>query len=151
MIQLFFFSVLLIFSLFSSTTTFAQQPALRDQIRFNTTAGASKSGLGTAGPQEITARVIKVFLTTVGIIFTSLMVISGYNLLTAGGDEGKVEKAKKTIAAAIIGMAITLGAYGITKFLGESATTVTSEAVNTTDYTDTRRQGIIEFFGGSSN
>lgn len=150
-LKLFFLSTVFLISLFVVPIASAV-PDLRSQIQINTQAGVNQSGLGNAGPQEVGARVIKIFLTTVGIIFTALMVISGYNILTAAGDEGKVEKAKKTITAAIIGMTITLGAYGITKFLGEAAIQVTSEApANTTDYSDTRREGIIQFFGGQDD
>jgi hypothetical protein len=43
--------------------------------------------------------------------------MSGYWLITARGDESKVEKAQATIRSAIIGLAIVLMAYGITLFV----------------------------------
>jgi hypothetical protein len=43
--------------------------------------------------------------------------VSGYWLLTARGDESKVEKAQATIRRAVIGMIIVLAAYSITQLV----------------------------------
>lgn len=110
-------------------TSFAQTPPnLTAQITGHINAGTDVAGLGKADPREIIAGVIKVLLTLVGITFTVLIVYSGYTLLTAAGDEGKVEKAKKTITAAVIGLTITLGAYSLTTFLGKTAVQITNGA-----------------------
>lgn len=112
---------------FIPTTSLAQTvPNLQGQINHQINAGNKVSGLGDARPQELIARVIQIFLSTVGITFTVLIVIAGYNMLTAAGDEGKVEKAKNTIKACIIGLAITLGAYSITLFIGKNIGDVTT-------------------------
>ncbi len=124
---LFFASIIFVLSLFYfQISSAATPPNLRAQITGNIEAGNASAGLGNAAPQEIVARVIQIILSVVGITFTSLIVISGYNILSAGGDESKVEKAKKTIQACVIGLAITLGAYSITTFLGKSAVQITS-------------------------
>lgn len=62
-------------------------------------------------------RIISAFLTLLGIFFICLMIIGGYNWMTAQGDESKVEKAKKTIYNAVIGLIITLSSYGIWDFV----------------------------------
>jgi hypothetical protein len=100
---------------------------LKSQIDRNINAGTNVAGLGKSDPRTMVASVIKIFLSLVGITFTALIVLSGYNLLTAAGDEGKVEKAKKTVQACIIGLAITLGAYSLTTFLGKSAVEITTQ------------------------
>ncbi len=135
---LFFTSLIFVLSLFYFQVTSAagSPPNLRAQITGNIDAGNSVAGLGNAAPQEIVARVIQIILSIVGITFTALIVLSGYNILSAGGDEGKVEKAKKTIQACVIGLAITLGAYSITTFLGKSAVEITNK--NMAEPVDTR-------------
>jgi hypothetical protein len=74
---------------------------------------------------EVVALVISVFLSILGIIFLVLVIVAGYNWMTAGGNEEKVEKAKKTLTRAVIGLAIILAAYSITyvvfKYLGLAA------------------------------
>jgi hypothetical protein len=110
-------------------TSFAQAaPNLRAQITGQIDAGTNVAGLGKADPREVIAGVIKVLLTLVGITFTTLIIYSGYTILTAAGDESKVEKAKKMITSAVIGLTITLGAYSLTYFLGKAAVQVTNEA-----------------------
>lgn len=65
----------------------------------------------------VLAMVIKGFLGLLGIIFLFLIIIAGYNWMTAAGDEEKVNKAKETIQRAIIGIIIIISAYAITYFV----------------------------------
>jgi hypothetical protein len=45
------------------------------------------------------------------------MIYGGYNWMTAAGDEAKIDKAKATLKAAIIGLALILMSYALTKFV----------------------------------
>ncbi len=127
--KLFFFvSLTCLFSCAYTTPIHAQTPPdLKSQITRNINTGSNAAGIGKEDPRTIIAGVIKVLLSIVGITFTILIVYSGYTLLTAAGDESKVEKAKKTITAAVIGLSLTLGAYSLTSFIGRSAVHVTNE------------------------
>ena len=69
---------------------------------------------GVGGIAEL---VIEGFLSLLGVIFILLMIIAGYNWMTAAGDEQKVTKAKDTIRRAIIGLIILISAYAITYFV----------------------------------
>jgi Na+-driven multidrug efflux pump len=125
----FAFCIVLLLCFVFVDTSFAQTPPnLGSQITGQLNAGTDVAGLGKADPREVIAGVIKALLTLVGIIFTTLIIYSGYTILTSGGDESKVEKAKKTITAAVIGLTITLGAYSLTYFLGKAAVQITNEA-----------------------
>ena len=89
-----------------------------------------KPAADTAGYQEgdlgnITGQIINTALQLVGIIFLGLMVYAGYLWMTAQGDESQIEKAKKIVTSAIIGLILTMSAYAITalittKFSGKS-------------------------------
>lgn len=137
-------SLAFVFSFALTSVSVAQTPPnLRNQINNQINAGNRVAGLGSATPQSLVARIIKIFLTTVGITFTVLIVLSGYNLLTAAGDESKVEKAKNTIKAAVIGLAVTLAAYSITTFIGKSALEVTSKPSAQVN----EKKGFDYFFG----
>jgi hypothetical protein len=61
--------------------------------------------------------VISAFLGLLGIIFLVLIIYSGFNWMTAGGDEEKVTKAKQTLTQAVIGLIIIIAAYSITYFV----------------------------------
>ena len=52
-----------------------------------------------------------------GLIAVIFVVIGGINYMTSGGDTGKIEKAKKTLLYAVIGLAITVLAFAITNFV----------------------------------
>jgi hypothetical protein len=67
----------------------------------------------------IVGTVIKAFLGVLGLIFIILIVLAGYNWMTAAGDEQKVEKAKEEIRRAIIGLIIIVGSYSIWAFVLE--------------------------------
>ncbi len=138
------FLLLVICQFFSVSVSFAAEPPnLRAQISDQVSAGNSVAGLGNAKPEEVVARVIQIFLSLVGVTFTALIVLSGYNLLTAAGDESKVEKAKNTIKACIIGLAVTLSAYSITTFIGSSAVEITNQDPAPAE----SKKGFDYFFG----
>ncbi|MEA3398206.1 MAG: hypothetical protein U9R06_00480 [Patescibacteria group bacterium] len=66
------------------------------------------------------ANLIKVFLGILGVVFIILVIVAGFNWMTAGGDEEKVKKAKQMIQRAIIGLIIIALAYSITYFVFKS-------------------------------
>lgn len=64
--------------------------------------------------------IIQVFLSVLGIIFVVLVIVAGYNWMTAQGDAAKMEKAKDTIWRAVIGLIIVVGAYAIWQFISHN-------------------------------
>ncbi len=87
-----------------------QEEALADEAGFER---STKVG-------DIVAAIIKAALSLLGIIFIILIIIAGYNWMTAGGDEEKIRKAKDTLKRAIIGLLIIVTAYAITVFIFEN-------------------------------
>ncbi|PIZ95790.1 MAG: hypothetical protein COX80_03600 [Candidatus Magasanikbacteria bacterium CG_4_10_14_0_2_um_filter_33_14] len=77
----------------------------------------SNTGLSDKDPRIIIVQIINVILGLLGIVVTVLIVYAGFLWMTAGGEESKVEKARKIIVAAIIGLAIILSAFAITRFV----------------------------------
>ena len=63
------------------------------------------------------AKMINVTLGFLGIIFLVLFVYAGFMWMAAAGNDEKISKSKKTMAAAIIGTAIILAAYAISYFV----------------------------------
>lgn len=55
--------------------------------------------------------IISYALGFIGLIFLCLMIYSGWQWMTAGGNEEKVEEAKKRIAQAAIGLALVMLSY----------------------------------------
>ena len=52
-----------------------------------------------------------------GAIFLVLAIYGGYNWMMARGNEDMVEKAKKTITNATIGLIVVLSAYAIVRII----------------------------------
>ncbi|HMB65865.1 MAG TPA: pilin [Patescibacteria group bacterium] len=73
-------------------------------------------------PREIVANIIEVILGFLAIIFVGLIIWSGFEWMTAGGNEEKVGQAKKRLKNSVIGLIIILMAYGITYFVTEQIT-----------------------------
>jgi len=80
---------------------------------------AEQSGFDVANGSigAIMAKVLTTFLSLLAIIFIVLIVLAGYNWMTAGGEEQKVTKAKDSIQKAVIGLIIIMSAYVITAFV----------------------------------
>ena len=86
---------------------------IQDQaVMLKDTAGFNEANVG-----DVLALFIKGFLSVLGIIFIILIIVAGYNWMTAGGEEEKVTKAKDMIKRAVIGLIIIVAAYAISYFV----------------------------------
>ena len=108
------------FLFFSSLCNASTQTNLRNQMN---TAGTKAWGTVPSGQNSLAGIiqvVVSAFLGLLGIIFLVLIIYSGFNWMTAGGDEEKVTLAKNTLTRAIIGLVIIIAAYSITYFVFSS-------------------------------
>ena len=95
-------------------------PILAQDFRGAETQNAAfikAAGLGTAPIAVVVSDIIKIFLSFLGVIFIVLIIYAGFMWMTAAGNADKVGKAKNTMIAAIIGLAVVLSAYAITDFI----------------------------------
>jgi hypothetical protein len=75
--------------------------------------------LGDKDIRETAATIINVALSLLGIIAVVVILIGGFFWMTAGGNEDQIGKAKGWIFSGIIGLAIILSAFAISKFVLE--------------------------------
>jgi hypothetical protein len=75
------------------------------------------SGLGNSDPRIIIARIIQVLLGFLGIIAVIIIMYAGFLWMTANGEEAKVDKAKKTLTSAAIGLVIILMSFAIASYV----------------------------------
>lgn len=75
--------------------------------------------LGQADLRVTIAKIINASLSLLGIIAVVVTLIGGFFWMTAGGNEEQIEKAKGWIFSGIIGLAIILSAFAISKFVIE--------------------------------
>jgi hypothetical protein len=84
---------------------------------------AKEIGLGTQDIRVVVGRIINVALGMLGIVAVVIVLIGGFKWMTAGGEQGKVDEARKWISSGIIGLAIILSAYAIAQFVIDSLQT----------------------------
>lgn len=101
------------FSLFFSSTALAVN-ANSDPLGLEY---GQLTNLSDQDPRYTIANIINIALSLLGIIFLVLLIYAGFLWMTAAGNEDNVEKARKLIFAAIIGLAIILSAFAISKFV----------------------------------
>lgn len=71
--------------------------------------------------------IISVLLGSLGIVFVIFIVNAGIMYMTAAGDPAKVDKAKKMITQAVVGLIIVVAAYSISSFvIGQISGSLTS-------------------------
>ena len=105
------------FSLFLSPARAGTQKDFEDQPNSAARAGWGSEPVSTSSLPGIIQLVISAFLGVLGIIFLVLIIYSGFNWMTAQGDEEKVTLAKNTLTRAVIGLVIIVAAYSITYFV----------------------------------
>ena len=75
-------------------------------------AGLSQTPLGV-----IIARLIRTFLSVLGIILVILVLYAGWLWMSSQGDAKKIDKAQSILKQAVIGLVIILSSYAITTFI----------------------------------
>lgn len=108
----------------------SSMPALAapaDDILSGLNAAAQEPGYNTQlGLPALIGRLIAVVLGIVGIVFAINIIIAGINYMTAGGEKGKVESAKKSITQSVIGIILIVAAYAISSFVVNQFATITT-------------------------
>ena len=66
---------------------------------------------------QVTGQVVQGVLGFIGVLFIVMIIYGGFVWMTAGGDSGKVQKAKDTIIKATIGIVIILSSYIIVFYI----------------------------------
>lgn len=103
-----------LFSFFVATRVFAQQVGADDAFGLEAAQGV---GLGTADLQELIASIIRGFLGFLGLIAVGIMLYGGFLWMTSNGDDTKIQKARKLLINASIGLVIVLLSYAIASFI----------------------------------
>jgi hypothetical protein len=83
----------------------------------NTVGGGAGFNVAQRSVDPIIGNIITIILSFLGVIFLILMLYGGYMWMTAAGSEEKVKRAQQLIQAAVIGLAVVVGAYAITAFI----------------------------------
>ncbi len=107
---------LLIFSLLLGGLLLARLVLAQD---FGTEAvnNGLDGALGADDPRTITGRIINIALGVLGVIAVGIVIVGGFIWMTSGGNEEKLEKAKKLLKNGVIGLVIILASWAIATFI----------------------------------
>jgi len=84
-------------------------------------------------PQDIritAMKIVNVVLQFLSVIFLVLILISGYQWMTSGGNEEQVTKAKKNLSNAVIGLVIILISWSIAYFILRRMVAIVTNEMN---------------------
>lgn len=110
----------------TATVWAADRPNLKEQVKTQLNTGAEKSGLKIEGQEAPDVRIfgstmINTLMGAYGTIFVILMVYAGHQLITAHGNEEKIERGYKVILGAVIGLILIMASYSIAYYVGKAA------------------------------
>lgn len=74
-------------------------------------------GLGRADLIDVVNAVIRIILGVLGVIAVVIILVGGFEWMTAGGNAEKVTKAQTRIVQGVIGLVIIFLAYAIANFV----------------------------------
>jgi len=94
-------------------SAYAQSAAFFDNPQ--TGAAPNAAAQGTLG-QNVTS-IINFFLGLLGLVAVAFLIYAGVLMVTAGGNDEQIGKAKKVITFAVIGIVIILLSYTIVTFV----------------------------------
>lgn len=114
-------------SLLTAGSAFIGAPPAQAQVNTGLAEVGQTVKLPSTDPRIIAVNIINIALGVIGIILVALILYAGFLWMTSAGEADKVEKAKKIIINAVIGLVIILSAWAITRFVIERLLQATQE------------------------
>ncbi|MFW0862711.1 MAG: hypothetical protein ACKKL6_03975 [Candidatus Komeilibacteria bacterium] len=114
-------ALLVVIFIVTSFLVIIAAPLLAIETGLETTAGeagfTTKDEAGYKNPQQIVASVVQIALGLIGTLFLVLIIVSGFQWMTAGGNSSSIDTSKKRLINATIGLIVVLAAYALTSFV----------------------------------
>ncbi|MFZ4648538.1 MAG: pilin [Patescibacteria group bacterium] len=80
-------------------------------------AATTSLNLGSSSVDKVATNLINTVLGFLGLLAVIIFLVGGFKWMTAMGNEENIKKAKELMVAGVVGLAIILSAWGITKFV----------------------------------
>lgn len=111
---------LTIFGLVAALPAIAQETTL-----FSVQDVGSIVGLPSKNLKDVTVNVVSWVLGMLALLAVVFIIYAGFVWMTAAGNEEKIERAKKIISSAVIGLVIVILAWAIVIFVAGTTSNVT--------------------------
>lgn len=133
---------LIIFLVFLGLVFFGSMVSAQTDEAFDL-SGARFAGLLEMDLRLLIARIVQIILGFLGIIAVLIIMYAGFIWMTAAGDAAKVDKAKRILRNALIGIIIILASWTIVAFVIRSLTSdLTKRGIRPGSGSDLGRWGI---------
>jgi hypothetical protein len=105
--------------------------------------------LGSAGtdPRIVVMRIIQIILSFLGVLALTLTLYAGFLWTTSGGEEDRIDRAKKILKNALIGLLIILSSWGMVTYFIARITGSLSSALNPANFRPSPRAFTDYGFG----
>lgn len=70
--------------------------------------------------KNIIGTITETLFLVLAVVSVFVIIYAGFTMMTSAGDPGKVQKGKKTLIGAVIGLIISVIAYGLVKWVVDS-------------------------------
>ncbi|MBT4153145.1 MAG: hypothetical protein HOE53_00685 [Candidatus Magasanikbacteria bacterium] len=133
-------SIALCFGIFTPLAPIHAQGSYTDDLSRQLQATAGDDGAGferPTDPRAVAAFIIRLALGFLGIIVLSYIIFGGYMIMTAQGNQERVDTGKKTVRNGVIGMAVVLSAYSLTLL---AFTLATGDEKRSGDYIEIQKE-----------
>lgn len=98
----------------------AEDRPITEDIGTGLTQFGGNLGLSQRPLPEVIASIIRIVLSLLGLVTIIIVLIGGFQWMTAGGNEEKVKAGKKWIINGVIGLAIVLASFALSNFVVSS-------------------------------
>ncbi|MBU1037111.1 hypothetical protein KKF32_03680 [Patescibacteria group bacterium] len=112
--------ILILFFLFLSTSFVLAADPLEDNLKAIGQGADYSTNVGEETIPSFIGQMVAIILGFIGSIFFIIVVYSGIQWMTAGGNEEVVKKSRTRLINSIIGLAITTAAYFITQLISRA-------------------------------
>ncbi len=98
----------------------------QDATPFSIESLQTKTGLKDTDLKKAVLNTLNLVLGLLTLVAVIMIIFGGFIWLTAAGNEEKVERAKKVISAAVIGLIIVLLSWAVVIFVARTTSNVTN-------------------------
>ncbi len=98
----------------------------QDATPFSIESLQTKTGLKDTDLKKAVLNTLNLVLGLLTLVAVIMVIFGGFIWLTAAGNEEKVERAKKVISAAVIGLIIVLLSWAVVIFVARTTSNVTN-------------------------
>jgi len=89
----------------------------------------SQLGLGGTDLIQVALRAVQALLGFAPLLSVVMLIFGGFMWMTSGGDEERLEQAKKTVSGAVVGFVVVMLAWAAVSFVMKTTLNVSAETL----------------------